>query len=286
MSSSVATRLEQLAVEQSDTFFFDHPLDHVPGMVLFDGLLRAARDAHAESTGDAEPARIRAALDFTRICESDQPTTLSCTPADCGGWSVSAIQNGREVCVGTFGFVPTQSAASAHGFAPATTPEAVPAAAQPGAASPSAPSKSPAPARLVHRSRPENILVGEVTRPPIESLLLDPPDGHVLLRTDPRFRSTIELVEAGRQFMVMLAHTEGGAAMDTRMLWLSLTADIPARLPRDEPALLRCIEHSGNDQRMICTVLLAEAETGTELGILNYITRNVDPARYARLRTR
>lgn len=274
MSPSVVTRLEQLAVEQSDTFFYDHPLDHVPGMVLFDGLLRAAGDAHAQRTGDAEPSRIRAGLDFTRICESDEPTTLSCTPAeDRGGWSVSAVQNEREVCVGTFAFELGQPLT--RDFAPADQPTPA-----------HVPVPAPAPARLVHRSRPENILLGELTRRPIESMLLTPPDGHVLLRHDPRFRSPVELVEAARQFIVMLAHTEGGAAMDTQMLWLSVTLDIPARLPRHVPALLRCIEHSGTDQRMSCTVLLAEAATGAELGMLNYIIRNISPARYARMRAR
>lgn len=238
-------------------------------MALFDGLLRAARDAHAES---AEPSRIRASLDFTKICESDEPTTLSCTPADDRtGWSVSAVQSEREVCSGTIAF--EFGRPLIHDFAPADGPAPIPA-------------PVPAPARLVHRSRPENILLGELSRPPIESLLLTPPAGHVLLRHDPQFRSAVELVEAARQFIVMLAHTEGGAAMDTQMLWLSVTLDIPARLPRHVPTLLRCIEHSGTGQRMSCTVLLAEAATGAELGMLNYIIRNIPPANYARMRAR
>lgn len=268
MSSSVVARLEQLAVEQGDPFFFDHPLDHVPGMVLFDALLQTARDAHAESTGDTEPARIRAGLDFTRICELGRPTTLSCTPADdSDGWSVTAVQDGRAVCSGTLGF--EIGPPPAH--APAPTREFT---------------APPAPAQLVHRTRPENILVGELARPPIQSLMLDPPDGHVLLDAEPRFRCATELVEAGRQFIVMLAHTEGGAAADAQMLWLSLTVDIPARIPRDVPLLLRCLEHNSESPRVICTVLLAEAATGVELGMLIYVTRNIDPARYARMRAR
>lgn len=275
MNPSIVTRLERLerlTVEQNDTFFFDHPLDHVPGMVLFDALLRAARDAHAESTEDTDPARIRASLDFTRICESDAPTTLSCIPAaDRGGWSVSAVQDGCDVCVGTVEFVtgeigqPESPSIPTHAHAPYVVP---------------------APAHLVHRSRPENILVGEVTRPPIESVLLNPLHDHLLQRADPQFRSTTELVEAGRQFIVMLAHSEGGAAIATQMLWLSLTIDIPVRIPRHARTLLRCLEHSGTDHRMICTVLLANADTGTELGMLNYVTRNVDPACYTKLRDR
>ena len=295
MSPSVVTRLEQLAVEQSNTFFYDHPLDHVPGMVLFDALLRAAQDAHAENAENAsavEPSRIRASLDFTKICESDTPTTLSCTPADDrGGWSVSAVQGEREVCSGTFAFEfafefgeqppRPHTHPSAHERLPAAdhVPTSQAKLGRP-------PVHDPAPAQLVHRSRPENILVGELRRPPIESLLLTPPDGHVLLRRDPHIRSAVELVEAGRQFIVMLAHTEGGAAMDTQMLWLSVTIDIPARLPRDTPALLRCVEHSGSAQRMICTVLLADATSGAELGMLNYVTRNIAPSSYARMRAR
>src|SRR3954451_13757799 len=43
----------QLPVDESHQYFFDHPLDHVPGMLLLEGLIRLAE--HATSSGNVVP---------------------------------------------------------------------------------------------------------------------------------------------------------------------------------------------------------------------------------------
>ncbi|NEA28219.1 AfsA-related hotdog domain-containing protein, partial [Actinomadura bangladeshensis] len=80
MTASVIERFRELVVDESDPFYFDHPLDHVPGMLLFSGLLELAGRADGLRAGGRRPARVVAGLDFTRFCELDRGTTLSCRP--------------------------------------------------------------------------------------------------------------------------------------------------------------------------------------------------------------
>lgn len=266
MALSVTERFAELAVDQNHPFFFDHPLDHVPGTLLVSAALDLAREAEADITGNAVPGRIRLDIRFTKICESDRVTTLSSTPAsESGGWNVVAMQDEHKVCTATIGFDPMTPLACAPGETIAT----------------------PAPADVVHRRQHENIMIGEVLRPddgPLESLILVPPHGHVLRSIDPEFRTPIEIAEAGRQFGIMLEHTESALPLDAQMLWLALALDIPFRIRRDVPLALRSDERLHRGHRAISTMLLAEAATGAELGRITLKSHNVDPARYARMR--
>jgi 2-oxo-3-(phosphooxy)propyl 3-oxoalkanoate synthase len=266
LTSSIAERFAELAVDQSHTFFFDHPLDHVPGTLLVSSALDLALEAEADGTAGAVWGRVRLDVRFTKICESDRPTTLSCSRAGEGwDWEVVAVQDGRAVCTATVGFDPGAPPAGAPGDTVAEAADAC----------------------LVHRHRPENIMVGEVRRPddgPPESLILPPPDGHPLRSLDPEFRTPIEIAEAGRQFGIMLEHTESALPLDAQMLWLSMAVDIPYRVRRDVPLSLRSVERLHRGHRAISTMLLAEAATGAELGRITLGSYNVDPARYARMR--
>ncbi|WP_165966196.1 AfsA-related hotdog domain-containing protein [Actinomadura sp. 7K534] len=274
MAASVIDRFRELVVDESDPFYFDHPLDHVPGMLLFSGLLELAVRAD-ELRSRGRPGRVVAGLGFTRFCELRTATSLSCTPVPGPNraWTVAARQSGEEVCAGSIAFADDGPAAPDCARAAAPAP------------SRQTPSRQ-APAELVHRHRPENVLVGEPVRRGrgvVEAAVLEPPAGP---EPPPPFRGPVELVEAGRQFATMLEHQEHGRPMDVTLLWVALRLDIPYRLDRDVPLLLRWPTARVSGRRSHCAVTLADAATGADLGSLTYEAQAVDPEQYARARAR
>ncbi|XRQ02353.1 AfsA-related hotdog domain-containing protein [Actinomadura welshii] len=277
MAASVIDRFRELVVDESDPFYFDHPLDHVPGMLLFSGLLELAVRADELRWRGRRPGRVVAGLGFTRFCELRTPTALSCrpVPGPNRAWTVAARQAGEEVCEGSIAFALADAAPAAppRGAArPAGTAAAVPA--------------GRAPAALVHRHRPENVLVGEPVRRGrgvVEAAVLQPPAGP---EPPPPHRGPVEIVEAGRQFATLLEHAEHGRPMDVTLLWTALRLDIPCRLDRDAPLLLRWPITRPSGRRSRCAATLADAATGADLGSLTYEAYAVDPEQYARTRTR
>src|SRR4051794_28079667 len=61
-----------LRVDQSDPFFFDHALDHVPGMLILCGMVAVVR----ECNGTAHDGRVAGALTFRRMCELEPAPLL------------------------------------------------------------------------------------------------------------------------------------------------------------------------------------------------------------------
>ncbi|WP_165978287.1 AfsA-related hotdog domain-containing protein [Actinomadura darangshiensis] len=271
MTASVLERFRELAVDEADPFYFDHPLDHVPGMLLFSGLLDLAVRADGTRARGRRPGRVVAGLDFTRFCELDRGTTLSCRPVPGANraWTVSARQGVREVCAGSIAFADE-------------TPETP--AARRRAGVPAPPRR--APADLVHRRRAENILVGEPVRrgrAVVEAAVLQPPAAE---EPRPGFRSPVEIVEAGRQFATLLEHEEHGRPMDATLLWVALRLDIPYRVGRDVPLVLRWPVARVPGRRSRCAATLADASTGARLGTLGYEAYAVGPEQYERTRAR
>ncbi|MFB4297377.1 AfsA-related hotdog domain-containing protein [Actinomadura sp. NTSP31] len=276
MAASVIERFRELVVDESDPFYFDHPLDHVPGMLLFSGMLDLAVRADAARSRGRRAGRVVAGLDFTRFCELDRGTTLSCRPVPGRNraWTVAARQAAREVCAGSIAFA--EGAAPANGDDSAGAP---PDAARRPAVIP--PSRQ-APALLVHRHRPENILVGEPVRHgrgTVEAAVLRRPG------EEPDGWRPVQIVEAGRQFATMLEHSHHGRPMDARLLWVSLRMDVPFRLDRSVPLMLRWPVARVAGPRSRCAVTLADASTGAGLGSLTYEAYAVDPERYERTRS-
>ncbi|NVI92706.1 AfsA-related hotdog domain-containing protein [Actinomadura sp. BRA 177] len=96
----------------------------------------------------------------------------------------------------------------------------------------------------------------------------------------------MELVEAGRQFATMLEHEEHGRPLDATLLWVMLRLDIPYRVGRDVPLLLRWPVARPAGRRSHCAATLADASRGADLGSLTYEAYAVDPEQYARTRAR
>ncbi|MFJ5230575.1 ScbA/BarX family gamma-butyrolactone biosynthesis protein [Kitasatospora sp. NPDC088391] len=88
----------QLRVDTGHPIFFDHPVDHVPGMVL----LEAARQAAYAATGLTDAVLTAATTDFTKYVELDAPCWIEAEvgpDGDCGGRTVRVrgVQEGGTV---------------------------------------------------------------------------------------------------------------------------------------------------------------------------------------------
>jgi hypothetical protein len=93
-----------LIVDGDDPTFFDHPLDHVPGLYLLEGVQQLAVAATCEQLGVGHGEVLVSGLHmrFARIAELHPVVTCSVTlDADAGGGRVSCSQDGKDCCEGT-----------------------------------------------------------------------------------------------------------------------------------------------------------------------------------------
>jgi hypothetical protein len=246
-----------LHVDQDHPFFFDHPLDHVPGMLLVASLLDLVRE------GVPVGSRLGLSLQFSTLCELDAPTELTATP-ERQGWSVAAVQGGRSVCEGTV----------------AVRPDTAPAPVI------SAPSRCRVAAELVHRARRENVVLGEPEQlaGEVRAPIL-PPTGYLAERGSGGY-SALALVEAGRQLATLLSHTVDRHPLDTRLLWCGLDADLPVTLPGGAGLALRCRPEPAKGRKLRYPAALVGAVDGRPHGSVEISCMAVSAASYRRFRAR
>ncbi|MEG3631641.1 ScbA/BarX family gamma-butyrolactone biosynthesis protein [Streptomyces poriticola] len=84
-------------IDSSHPIFFDHPVDHIPGMVL----LEAARQAAYAATGRPDRLVTGVGGTFTRYAELDAPCRIEVAPGECAAGEmpvrVTGTQDGRAV---------------------------------------------------------------------------------------------------------------------------------------------------------------------------------------------
>ncbi|GII82698.1 hypothetical protein Ssi03_06880 [Sphaerisporangium siamense] len=211
-----------LAVDPGDPYFFDHPLDHLPGMALVSGLLDLLR---ATGAGLPERAGSRMALTLAlpSFCELDAPVHLEATrlPADASGLPgarkvvLRARQFDRAVCEGEAVFAPA-----------APVPEGT-------ATGPDHPDQRDG--TLVHRHRAENVLVsGMIPDGSTRTVRVRrPADGHPLAAGPGEPARAEVVIDAARQFGTMICHVEHSLADDARLVLLSIEADLPGGVLAD-----------------------------------------------------
>jgi hypothetical protein len=259
-----------LVVNEDDTFHFDHPLDHIPGMLLLSGVLELIQVAEDMDATERAAQRLSMSITFRAFAELDEPTALRAARSSFVGqgvqWSVAAEQ-GRSSMLD--GWVNIRSGEPLEASSSATVPDSEPVAAD-----------------LVHRHRPANILLGvpragEAAR---TMPLLAPPVTHPLVERSPDFRTIEELTEAARQFIISNSHTVDGLPMDTQMILSRITLDLPRALPRDVPVAMRSQRSSNNGGRRSLRFELIDERDGQSLGQFVVSGRGASPASYARLR--
>ena len=90
-------------VDLSDPVFFDHPLDHVPGMLLTAAILELA-----EHDSILESDNVTFRLTFTRFCELNAPVQVTATREASGTNRIQVTQSGRNIASGLLGRRETQ----------------------------------------------------------------------------------------------------------------------------------------------------------------------------------
>ncbi|WP_190180020.1 ScbA/BarX family gamma-butyrolactone biosynthesis protein [Streptomyces naganishii] len=115
-----------LHVDQSHPVFFDHPSDHVPGMLLLEAVRQASRAALGPAPAPLyEWTMSGGGVEFDAYCELTAPTWLLVRTSPGGEAAdevtlrVDAVQNGRSVASGTarWSAAPARGASSDSGAA-------------------------------------------------------------------------------------------------------------------------------------------------------------------------
>lgn len=247
-----------IRVDLQDPVFFDHPLDHVPGMLLVVAGLELA-----EHAAMLRPANVSFLLTFTEFCELDAPVEVSATRKS-GGNPFEFSQKGRSVARGLLGRRGTALPAE---FAP------VPAFGNGSITS-----------ELVHRADPRNVAVGPLT---VDA-------GRVWVRVreqaaiggiPPRASAAASIIEAARQFVIAILHVWGQHPMGTKMVFVGLTADLPTAVPQGHVTWGLSWQTTPPEQtRKLHIDVHAVGDRAIKVGSIVIATRCVDEVAYARLR--
>ncbi|MGA5896254.1 AfsA-related hotdog domain-containing protein [Streptomyces venetus] len=255
----------EVVVDEENPFFFDHPLDHVPAMLLLDSALHAA-ERLTESPSD-ELGVTQLWMRFDRFCEKDPPARLLLDDEAAAGpdrsVSVRLVQDGTQVCRG--GLVTTPDASSGPLL---TEPRA-------GARGPCAD------ARLVHKRAGARVLVGpphRIDRDTLDTRMLEPEPCAAAAAVHP----VTLLVEAGRQASTMIDHTVWNTPLDHQFIVGRLDVSLPTGLAWTDLPVLRCRpRRAGARNRVVtCELMVGDEARGT----VTFTGRTVPPAAYRRLR--
>ena len=273
---------EILDIDNTHPVFFDHALDHVPGMLLIAGMLDRIRGAAQFEVTAADPAasgpRIRATFSFDRFAELDAALSIQVAPGSAPypttSWTARTWQS--DVIVA--------SAEVEYPVPAGVTERAGPVPAGPLRA-PAARAIHPA---LVHQNRAENVLLGTPiwTATMTRMALLNPAPGHYFAQRSEPTRSIEEIAEGCRQAGVLLWQLEYGRGTGVQLLLDAVELELPLTLPRDCPAELRWRRVA---RRGIAAVFSVEvwmpARSPVPAGVVRIYSRAVTEQGYRRLRS-
>ncbi len=244
-------------VDPKDPVFFDHPLDHVPGMLLVVAGLELA-----EHAAILQPDNVSLRLTFTKFCELDAPVEVSAI-RETGGNRIEFTQSGRSIARGL--------------LRPDTRLPA---------------ELAPVPVlgegsisrELVHRADPRNVALGPLT---VEG-------GRVWARIreeaaigglPPRAGAVASIVEAARQFAIAVLHRWGRHPMGIKMIFVGITADVPTAVPLSHPTLALSWQATPAEQtRKLHIDVHALGDRATKVGSIVIASRCADKVEYAQLR--
>jgi len=246
-------------VDPGDPVFFDHPLDHVPGILLAVASLEVAEHASM-----LEPDNTTFRLTFTKFCELHAPVEVTASRETVGtGW-IEVVQSGRTIAHGLLTRRDTQPPMK---LAPV-----------PGLADGSISGE------LVHRTNPRNIAIGPLTVN----------DGHVWTRVrercaigglSPQAGAVASILEAARQFAIAILHRWGEQPLGIRMIFVGLTADIPTAVPLGDVTRALSWQVTPPEQtRKLLIDVHAVGDRASKVGSILMAIRCADADEYAEVR--
>jgi A-factor biosynthesis hotdog domain len=212
----------RLRVDEHHPYFFDHPLDHVPGILILEGILQLLETALPEGHF---VCGIR--LQFKQFCEKTSPTLIRLRAEPAGGhrYAVQVTQDGVEAAHCEAEIAPQPAARQATVPAPRSAK----------------PRPDP---RYVHKFDAENVLITELedTVPGVRCAcdLLPPPGGHVLNEGGVDSWPLLYVFEATRQFVMMVAHLREEVPLDMPMNLVSIRLRLDQPAPRGEFLHFEC----------------------------------------------
>lgn len=247
----------EIVVDESDPYFFDHPLDHVPGILLLAAIEELARAV----AGDVWLSTMT--LQFRRFCEKDRPVAIALEVR--GSGAVGAVtQSGAELARFEVGW------------------RAVPAPVPGPRRRDDGPRAAPA---TVHKLRSENVLVGPLERrgDAYVCKMHVPPAGHFLVRSSARVASALRLLEGGRQVVMCGAHDVLGIPTGLPMNLLKVTLALDAPVPVDATLEGKLVvgQKVALGDVTLGDVTVELSDDATEYGRLSVKAQVVDAATYA-----
>lgn len=248
-------------VDLGDPIFFDHPLDHVPGMLLVAAILELSEHASM-----LRPDNITFGLTFTRFCELGATVEVTAAREAGGIVRIEVIQSGRSVAQGWL----------------------TPCDAQPLMERATAPTLGDGSisGELVHRADPRNIAIGPLT---IEN-------GRVWTRVReqgaisglPRQADAVaSILEAARQFATAILHRWGEHPLGIKMIFVGLTAEVPTAVPLRQVSRALSWQVTPPEQTGKLHINVhAVGDRVSKVGSILIASRCVDGDEYAQLRAR
>lgn len=264
-------RRAALVVDEQDRYFFDHSLDHVPGILMAEGIVQLARQG-------ARGHWVRhLSLKFKRFCEKSAVVEIA-LPAG----PEQLVQRG-EVCEGQV----LQQGQVVGSFEVALgSPQGLPVGRPP--------QVQPVPQReLLHKRHAENVLVGPLTPGPQghEVALVSPPSGHRFALGGEDFHDPLYLLETARQAVMLGAHGTMGIPLGLPMNLLGVALSMRAPAARSAALHYRL---EAQPLRQVDAMTLADVRAvlidatrgaSQEIGEVRIRAQVVDAGTYARQRS-
>jgi hypothetical protein len=214
-----------LRVDESHPFYFDHPYDHVPGVLFVEAVQQLSEWLASALGGESLRRRLQLSelgMRFESWGGLDTPLRICAESVTRTGeaWRVRGSIGGKRRCArfdGLFHAVELES---------------------PGESSSEA--SAPAPGRVVHKRRPENVLISEprMAGDAVVATALSPGPGHSLRDGSGECVPVTQLAEWTRQFLTARAHLMEQESFDEHFILLSVRVRLQAAVAREEPLVL------------------------------------------------
>ncbi|WP_413791537.1 MULTISPECIES: beta-ketoacyl synthase N-terminal-like domain-containing protein [unclassified Pseudomonas] len=210
----------QLVVNEAHPYFFDHPLDHIPGILLLEGVLQLIELAMPPLSGRVAYIKTLT-IKFQQYVQKQDVVDLHVEHGeDSQVFHAKVMQDGKVMCT----CVLAMAYSSAFETSPASEFTATPCRDK----------------ALLHKARAENVIVSDMSGV-AQGLSVDtvklPPE-HFFQAGDPQHYSMVYFLEVARQCYMQIAHSHLRIPLNTPMNLLALSFSLERPIPRNSPLSL------------------------------------------------
>jgi len=210
----------QLLVNEAHPYFFDHPLDHIPGILLLEGVLQLVELATPLLSGRAAYVKTLN-IKFQQYVQKEGVIDLHLEQgSDPLVFNAKVMQGGKLMCTCVLGM----AYSSAFETSPAVDFTATPCRDK----------------ALLHKHREENVIVSDMSGA-AQGLSVDTvklPDEHFFRDGDPEHCSMVYFLEVARQCYMQIAHSHLRIPLNIPMNLLALSFTLERPIPRNSPLSL------------------------------------------------